>query len=352
MPSLTAEEQAAARERLGQEAINRERERRLVNLEYAARGYLYREETDAELAYEKTVPDDVTPWITLDRIGGRTLVWNQGVRETANASGVQGNVVNNSTIYYAPSSEEYTTPMIAGHVYFCCARVEVDTDYILKESDQYGAFGVGFGDRYYTTDVTQHIPCASDHVGTLMFTATTSQTEKYNSPRVFLRLWTLLDTTAAAGTYINLSMTQQMVIDLTVMFGAGNEPSTAAEFRAMFPDAYYPYAEPMLMNMTPTQVKGVGKNICSPHCHRGQYMNRSAVGFIRVERNTEYFISCSEYAVVPMFSVHGCDKDIVTDAPEPYELWTAGAQIVGNTNCFNSGRYDYICYRVWATNAE
>ncbi len=263
MPSLSADEQAAARERLGQEAINCERERRLVNLEYAARGYLYREETDAELAYEKTVPNDVTPWITLDQIGGRTLVWNQGVRETANTSGVRGNVVNNSTIYYAPSSEEYSTPMVAGHIYFCCARVEIDTDYTLKESDQYGAFGVGFGDRYYTTDVTQHIPCASDHVGTLIFKATASQTERYDSPKVFMRLWTLLDTTAEAGTYINVSMTHQMIIDLTVMFGAGNEPSTVAEFRAMFPEEYYPYAEPNLTTFTCNEVRIQGRNLYS-----------------------------------------------------------------------------------------
>lgn len=32
-----------------------------------------------------------------------------------------------------------------------------------------------------------------------------------------------------------------MSIDLTALFGAGNEPSTAEEFRAMFPADYYPY---------------------------------------------------------------------------------------------------------------
>lgn len=31
------------------------------------------------------------------------------------------------------------------------------------------------------------------------------------------------------------------VVDLTAMFGAGNEPSTVAQFEAMFPDSYYPY---------------------------------------------------------------------------------------------------------------
>jgi hypothetical protein len=38
-----------------------------------------------------------------------------------------------------------------------------------------------------------------------------------------------------------ISYRNYMVVDLTRMFGAGNEPATVAEFEAMFPDDYYPY---------------------------------------------------------------------------------------------------------------
>lgn len=42
--------------------------------------------------------------------------------------------------------------------------------------------------------------------------------------------------------------------DLTQMFGSGNEPSTVAEFEAMFPEAYYPYSAPTLK---PVQIAGI-----------------------------------------------------------------------------------------------
>ena len=42
--------------------------------------------------------------------------------------------------------------------------------------------------------------------------------------------------------------------DLTAMFGAGNEPSTVAEFERMYPEAYYPYSAPTLK---PVQIAGI-----------------------------------------------------------------------------------------------
>ena len=53
------------------------------------------------------------------------------------------------------------------------------------------------------------------------------------------------ETTAAAGTY---TLRNIMLIDLTKMFGAGNEPSTAAEFEALYPGPYYAYTPGTLIN--------------------------------------------------------------------------------------------------------
>lgn len=50
----------------------------------------------------------------------------------------------------------------------------------------------------------------------------------------------------------NLVFTPQL-FDLTAMFGAGNEPTTVAEFEAMYPEAYYPYSAPTLK---PVQIAG------------------------------------------------------------------------------------------------
>ena len=54
------------------------------------------------------------------------------------------------------------------------------------------------------------------------------------------------------GEYFTLA--NVMLIDLTAMFGSGNEPSTVAEFEAMYPAAYYPYSAPTLK---PVQIAGI-----------------------------------------------------------------------------------------------
>lgn len=50
------------------------------------------------------------------------------------------------------------------------------------------------------------------------------------------------------------------VFDLTQMFGAGNEPTTVAEFEALFPEAYYPYNEGLLLSFKGEGLKTTGVN--------------------------------------------------------------------------------------------
>lgn len=50
------------------------------------------------------------------------------------------------------------------------------------------------------------------------------------------------------------------VIDLTQMFGEGNEPATVAEFEAMFPQPYYEYNPGQLISLNATGLKTVGFN--------------------------------------------------------------------------------------------
>jgi hypothetical protein len=52
--------------------------------------------------------------------------------------------------------------------------------------------------------------------------------------------WTLV---TGNGSAVSVTPGTDQVFDLTLMFGAGNEPSTVAEFQAFFPDEYYAYTE-------------------------------------------------------------------------------------------------------------
>lgn len=63
-----------------------------------------------------------------------------------------------------------------------------------------------------------------------------------------------------AGAVSNLVFKPQL-FDLTQMFGSGNEPSIPAEFRAMFPDDYYPYNAGELKTIIPTSMEAIGINL-------------------------------------------------------------------------------------------
>ena len=59
---------------------------------------------------------------------------------------------------------------------------------------------------------------------------------------------------------INLVYTPQ-IHDLTLLYGAGNEPSTVEEFQQQFPAQYYPYNAGTLLSAGVTGVKSVGINV-------------------------------------------------------------------------------------------
>lgn len=51
------------------------------------------------------------------------------------------------------------------------------------------------------------------------------------------------------------------IFDLTTMFGSGNEPSTVEEFRAMFPNEFYPYNACEIISADTDSVVVQGKNL-------------------------------------------------------------------------------------------
>lgn len=48
--------------------------------------------------------------------------------------------------------------------------------------------------------------------------------------------------------------------DLTAIFGAGNEPTTLAKFKEVYPESYYPYCEPEVRSMRATGIETIGTN--------------------------------------------------------------------------------------------
>ena len=71
----------------------------------------------------------------------------------------------------------------------------------------------------------------------------------------------LLRVRIASGVTLNNAKFRLQVFDLTLMFGAGNEPSTVAEFEAMFPNPYYPYSAGKLLSNAVQRIESVGRNV-------------------------------------------------------------------------------------------
>lgn len=81
------------------------------------------------------------------------------------------------------------------------------------------------------------------------------------------KIYTITEPLAKLYISINKNYTANNLVfkpqlfDLTKMFGAGNEPTTPAEFSAMFPDDYYPYNAGELKTIIPTSVEASGINM-------------------------------------------------------------------------------------------
>ena len=92
-----------------------------------------------------------------------------------------------------------------------------------------------------------------------------------------------------------------MAIDLTQMFGEGNEPTTVEEFEAMFPNAYYEYNEGTLISNDAVGIKSVGFNAWDEELTDGLISNQGEIVVnqshlrcknpIKVLPNTQYYFS-------------------------------------------------------------
>ena len=192
----------------------------------------------------------------VDKIKGRTLVWNQLVQNGNFANGTTGWSQFNSTI--AASSGELTVTKNAigagtggfamttitgdpAHRYYvgCDAIALSDTEiYLGFHSINHTVSGNESASTKSATYKRIHLitsPVASDHV-------------------LCVRVGVGASADGVAGKVKNV-----MLVDLTLMFG-GNEPSTPEEFEALYPDPYYDYNPGTPKSNAATAIETVGWN--------------------------------------------------------------------------------------------
>lgn len=217
---------------------------------YVSAEYVYRETNDGVAFTGKSA--------AIGSIHGRTVVWNQLVNGTdaLTRDGITTSY-DSSTHLFSVQNNSRTTNYSSGSY----------REIVVQQSDVIvGHTYIAFGNAPDGVVVKNGGVIAS--ASGSIFVATTSAalwmyiTSSYD----FVTKHPVGD---VATFYLN-------VVDLTRMFGSGNEPSTVAEFEQMFPDAYYPYDAGSLLSVNMTGIETVGKNLLDASTETaGKFINQN-----------------------------------------------------------------------------
>ena len=224
-------------------------------------GISYQFETDAERAYQKDISSGAK-LASVKKIGGRTVVWNQLAtniisnwnfesRNSVNLKEEDGCVsatinTGGSHILWERYNPNRFIPMV-GHKYY----VTIDIIAPKKAYVSYNALGTKLSTKTLEANIwitySKIISPSIDNNDSRPFSISFSQSNgsNFESGDKFM--------------FKNI-----MAIDLTQMFGAGNELSTPEEFEALFPEDYYPYNEGELMSMPVNEVDIENANLIKP----------------------------------------------------------------------------------------
>lgn len=112
------------------------------------------------------------------------------------------------------------------------------------------------------------------------------------------------------------------IVDLTLMFGAGNEPTTVAEFEKLFPLPYYDYNAGNIKNNMTTAVKFTGFNQWDEeweHCYwdegdggvkKSYSESLGSKSYIPVFPNTLYYMTSPNITFFKLF--YDADKNLIS----------------------------------------
>ena len=198
---------------------NRKQENRISALMKLNKGQTYDILPEEGETASRTAPSG-SKYVSVDKVGGKSIVWNQlcnpdefdpmGCTPTES-----GGVV---TISDCVEVNRYKAGFVAvtkGHKYYQTVKIKSD-----------GEHPVGF-QNYLFLDITTKTTSAE-------FIRLSEVAEAKESGNALIQLWSV------NATNYQIVKNSFMLFDLTLIFGAGNEP-TAEQFEAMFPAESYQY---------------------------------------------------------------------------------------------------------------
>lgn len=212
---------------------DKELQRRVDALYDIGQGITHKFETDTDTAYAKTIPTGAK-LMSVKSVGGRSIVFNQMYKKFDYVSGGTLNC----------------KPIFKSHKYL------LRVDYSVSENTKVYLY---FRDAKYTAEtnrqITKDVAAGSGKISWI-----TSPLGEHSDGGDFgvFRMVTDSDGSQKLDTS---PFSNYEIFDLTTMFGSGNEPSTVEEFRAMFPNEFYPYNACEIISADTDSVVVQGKNL-------------------------------------------------------------------------------------------
>ena len=224
---------------------DKELQRRVNALYDLGNGVTHQFETDSETAYQKAVPTG-GKLMSVKNIGGRSIVFNQFAKNKpfdsrngittstdGNYSVLDGTATNAITAkgWWGLKLDEFSPTN--GHKYLFCSKIISGT--------VNPANGCTIG-----TAIQKQIVGKS-----FIF----EMSDKHWDSNWLSAIYSDKDTV------FNKLKFSVMLIDLTLMFGSGNEPTSVEEFEKMFPADYYPYNAGEIVSADTEEIVEQGKNL-------------------------------------------------------------------------------------------
>lgn len=212
-------------------AENRKQENRIDALIKLNKGQTYDIVPEEGEAASRTAPSGAK-YVSVDKVGGKSLVWNQlfNMNHKRSVDGGQfeinfesqtvtldGNSGNNTWLSVIPDDGEFKALNVKNHQYI----------YVISVVENQSAERVTFG---WLNRARHSTSIPANYTGRANFVCTVTKPEEGKS-------------IGFSGLQPNTDYALKIVLtacDLTLLFGAGNEP-TAEQFERMFPSESYPY---------------------------------------------------------------------------------------------------------------
>jgi len=260
--------------------------RRLINLEEAAKGNIYRYDTDTTEAYTKAIAEDCCSWASLDKLGGKSVVINQLSNPTdrnQTTNGIAINITNGKLTCSGTATASFNLnvgniDIVNEHKYLI---VDLGTNYPMSSASEASL-------QVYASGVIVLATFESSINNMAIGTATGSGVAQFRHR-------------FESGNTYNFT-TYPMLIDLTQM---GLADITLAEAQAIFTD-YIPYNQGELKSANVDMVISRGANLWDEEWRNGYYSNGvftpldsniCSTNLIDVSPRTQYYVVKPSYNI-------------------------------------------------------